>query len=137
MEIPRLQPPLPSSATTAAALVCNRRRAPSATNLRIYLFPGHVKFYEENDAVAALASGARANVSGKVQSLLQDIKQVTDKAVVAGFGISTPMKQIAGWGADGVIIGSAKVRQLGEAASPEEGLKKLEELAKSLKAALP
>ncbi|KAF0933911.1 hypothetical protein E2562_020041 [Oryza meyeriana var. granulata] len=33
---------------------------------------------------------ARANVNGMVQSLLQDIKQ------------------IAGWGADGVIIGSAK-----------------------------
>jgi tryptophan synthase alpha chain len=45
--------------------------------------------------------------------------------------------QIAGWGADGVIIGSAMVRLLGEAASPEEGLKKLEELAKNLKAALP
>ncbi|KAG8100482.1 hypothetical protein GUJ93_ZPchr0013g35872 [Zizania palustris] len=84
-------------------------------------------------------TGARTNVSGKVQSLLHDIKQVTEKAVAVGFGISTPehVKQIAGWGADGVIIGSAMVRQLGEAASPEEGLKKLEELAKSLKAALP
>ena len=45
--------------------------------------------------------------------------------------------QIAGWGADGVIVGSAMVRLLGEAASPEEGLKRLEELAKNLKAALP
>jgi tryptophan synthase alpha chain len=44
--------------------------------------------------------------------------------------------QIAGWGADGVIVGSAMVRLLGESASPEEGLKKLEELAKNLKAAL-
>ncbi|KAL6880104.1 hypothetical protein ACP4OV_011669 [Aristida adscensionis] len=83
-------------------------------------------------------TGTRANVSAKVQSLLQDIKQVTEKAVAVGFGVSTPehVKQIAGWGADGVIVGSAMVRQLGEAASPEEGLKKLEELAKSLKAAL-
>jgi tryptophan synthase alpha chain len=45
--------------------------------------------------------------------------------------------QIAGWGADGVIVGSAMVRLLGESASPEEGLKKLEELAKNLKFALP
>jgi hypothetical protein len=45
--------------------------------------------------------------------------------------------QIAGWGADGVIVGSAMVRQLGESGSPEEGLKKLEELAKNLKAAFP
>ncbi|OEL13159.1 Tryptophan synthase alpha chain [Dichanthelium oligosanthes] len=84
-------------------------------------------------------TGTRTNVSGKVQSLLQDIKKVTEKPVAVGFGVSTPehVKQIAGWGADGVIIGSAMVRLLGESASPEEGLKKLEELAKSLKAALP
>nr|CAB3452132.1 unnamed protein product [Digitaria exilis] len=83
-------------------------------------------------------TGTRTNVSGKVQSLLQDIKKVTEKPVAVGFGVSTPehVKQIAGWGADGVIVGSAMVRLLGEAASPEEGLKKLEELAKDLKAAL-
>ena len=45
--------------------------------------------------------------------------------------------QIAGWGADGVIIGSAIVRQLGEATSPEEGLRRIEEYAKSIKAAIP
>lgn len=45
--------------------------------------------------------------------------------------------QIAGWGADGVIIGSAVMKTLEEAASPEEGLKKLEQFAKNLKAALP
>ncbi|KAM0840723.1 hypothetical protein ACQ4PT_059489 [Festuca glaucescens] len=84
-------------------------------------------------------TGARADVSFKVEALLQEIKQVTDKAVAVGFGVSTPeqVKQIAGWGADGVIVGSAMVRQLGESGSPEEGLKKLEELAKNLKAAFP
>lgn len=44
--------------------------------------------------------------------------------------------QVAGWGADGVIIGSAIVRILGEAKSPEEGLKELEVFATSLKSAL-
>uniref|UniRef100_A0A0E0KK69 tryptophan synthase n=1 Tax=Oryza punctata TaxID=4537 RepID=A0A0E0KK69_ORYPU len=44
---------------------------------------------------------------------------------------------IAEWGADGVIIGSAIVRQLGEAASPKQGLKRLEEYARSIKDALP
>lgn len=84
-------------------------------------------------------TGTRANVSFKVEALLKEIKQATDKAVAVGFGVSTPeqVKQIAGWGADGVIVGSAMVRQLGESGSPEEGLKKLEELAKSLKAAFP
>jgi tryptophan synthase alpha chain len=46
-------------------------------------------------------------------------------------------KQIAGWGADGAIIGSAIVRQLCEAATPEEGLKRLEEHTRSINAAMP
>lgn len=44
--------------------------------------------------------------------------------------------QVAGWGADGVIVGSAMVKVLGEAESPEEGLKELEAYTKSLKSAL-
>jgi indole-3-glycerol-phosphate lyase len=47
------------------------------------------------------------------------------------------MAQIAEWGADAVIIGSTMVKQLAKAGSPREGLKKLEEYARSLKDALP
>ncbi|XBI84907.1 hypothetical protein VPH35_093125 [Triticum aestivum] len=84
-------------------------------------------------------TGARATVNPRVKDLLQEIRQVTDKAVAVGFGISTPehVSQIAEWGSDGVIIGSAMVKQLGEANSPGEGLKRLEVYAKSLKNALP
>ncbi|CAK7346492.1 unnamed protein product [Dovyalis caffra] len=84
-------------------------------------------------------TGARASISDKVQTLLQDIKEATTKPVAVGFGISKPehVKQIAGWGSDGVIVGSAMVKLLGEAKSPEEGLKALESFTKSLKAALP
>lgn len=46
------------------------------------------------------------------------------------------VEQIAGWGADGVIVGSAMVKLLGDAKSPTEGLKELESLTKSLKSAL-
>jgi len=46
-------------------------------------------------------------------------------------------EQIAEWGAAGVIIGSAMVRQLGEAISSQEGLKRLEDYARSMKNALP
>ncbi|CAN0898257.1 Tryptophan synthase alpha chain [Linum grandiflorum] len=63
-------------------------------------------------------TGARASVSNRVQTLLQEIKEVME------------------WGADGVIVGSAMVRLLGEAKSPEEGLQELEKFTKSLKAAL-
>ncbi|KAJ0808466.1 putative lyase [Helianthus annuus] len=83
-------------------------------------------------------TGARASVSRKVQSLLQEIKAESSKPVAVGFGISKPehVKQVAGWGADGVIVGSAVVKILGEAKSPEEGLQELAEFTKSLKAAL-
>ncbi|KAF3336971.1 tryptophan synthase alpha chain-like protein [Carex littledalei] len=80
-------------------------------------------------------TGARATVNLRVQSLLQEIKQATTKPVAVGFGISKPehVQQIAELGADGVIVGSALVRLLGESSSPEEGLKELETFTKSLK----
>lgn len=82
-------------------------------------------------------TGARGSVSAKVQSLLQEIKEATNKPVAVGFGISKPehVKQIAGWGADGVIVGSAIVKLLAEA-EPSEVLKELEVFTKSLKSAL-
>lgn len=82
-------------------------------------------------------TGARGSVSAKVQSLLQEIKEATDKPVAVGFGISKPehVKQIAGWGADGVIVGSAIVKLLAEA-EPSEVLKELEVFTKSLKSAM-
>ncbi|KAG4188795.1 hypothetical protein ERO13_A08G188200v2 [Gossypium hirsutum] len=84
-------------------------------------------------------TGARASVSDRVQTLLAEIKEVTTKPVAVGFGISKPehVKQVAGWGADGVIVGSAMVKVLGEAKSPDEGLKALETFTKSLKSVLP
>ncbi|XP_021764321.1 tryptophan synthase alpha chain-like [Chenopodium quinoa] len=83
-------------------------------------------------------TGARADVGARVEELLGDIKEATSKPVAVGFGISKPehVKQVAGWGADGVIVGSAIVRLLGEASSPEEGLKELEKFTKTLKSAL-
>ncbi|KNA11141.1 hypothetical protein SOVF_137970 [Spinacia oleracea] len=83
-------------------------------------------------------TGARADVGARVEELLAEIKEATTKPVAVGFGISKPehIKQVAGWGADGVIVGSAFVKILGEASSPEEGLKELEKFTKTLKSAL-
>ncbi|KAH9543536.1 hypothetical protein CY35_13G070700 [Sphagnum magellanicum] len=64
-------------------------------------------------------TGARESVHSRVQSLLKDLKQVAE------------------WGADGVIVGSAMVKLLGEAATPKEGLVSLEKFARELKAVLP
>nr|XP_040246043.1 indole-3-glycerol phosphate lyase, chloroplastic-like [Aegilops tauschii subsp. strangulata] len=84
-------------------------------------------------------TGARETVNPRVKDLLQGIRQVTNKAVAVSFSISTleHVSQIAGCGADRVIIGSAMVKQLGEPNSPREGLNRLEVYARSLKNALP
>ena len=69
----------------------------------------------------------------------QMLKGVTDKPIGVGFGVSgaEQASKIAGWGADGVIAGSAFVKRLGESGSPEAGLASLKELAIELRGALP
>lgn len=83
-------------------------------------------------------TGARSKVETRVEFLLQELKKVTDKPVAVGFGISTPEHavQVAEWGADGVIVGSAMVKLLGEASSPEEGICALRNLTQDLRKAL-
>eukprot|EP00252_Welwitschia_mirabilis_P011503 TRINITY_DN25768_c0_g1_i1.p1 TRINITY_DN25768_c0_g1~~TRINITY_DN25768_c0_g1_i1.p1 ORF type:complete len:345 (-),score=68.88 TRINITY_DN25768_c0_g1_i1:177-1211(-) len=84
-------------------------------------------------------TGARADVDSRVELLLKDLKKATNKPVAVGFGISKPehAKMVAEWGADGVIVGSAMVKLLAEAKTPQAGLKNIQLLAESLKAALP
>ena len=67
-------------------------------------------------------TGARSGIQESVRGSLQKIKLVTDKPVAVGFGISTPDQaaQVALWGADGVIVGSALVKVMEESiGSPE------------------
>ncbi|PSC72435.1 tryptophan synthase alpha chain [Micractinium conductrix] len=83
-------------------------------------------------------TGARVSMESRVEGLIKQLREVTDKAVCVGFGVSGPEQaaQIKAWGADGVICGSALVRALGESGSPEEGLKQMTALAASLRAAI-
>ncbi|CAK0744552.1 hypothetical protein CVIRNUC_001557 [Coccomyxa viridis] len=83
-------------------------------------------------------TGQRVSMESRVEGLIQSLHGITDKAVAVGFGVSGPdqAKQIMAWGAEGVIVGSALVKALGDAASPEEGLKQMEELAKSIREAI-
>lgn len=125
------------------------REEASKNNLELVLLTTPTTPTERMKAIAATTegflylvssvgvTGARASVNERVQALIKDIKQATTKPVAVGFGISKPehVRQIAGWGADGVIVGSAVVKILAESNSPE-GLKDLENYIKSLKAAL-
>ena len=58
-----------------------------------------------------------------LEELVTALKKVTDKPVAVGFGISKgeQAQQVVNWGADGVIVGSALVKALGEAETPEVG----------------
>lgn len=84
-------------------------------------------------------TGVQERVQARVEGLIDLLHSVTDKSVAVGFGVSRPeqARQIVEWGAEGVICGSALVRALGEAKSPEEGLDAMEALAKSLRDAIP
>jgi len=84
-------------------------------------------------------TGVRTSVQTRVEQLVEDLHQVTDKPVAVGFGVSEPehARQIVDWGAEGVICGSALVRALGDASSPEQGLQDMEQLARTLRSAIP
>lgn len=81
-------------------------------------------------------TGVRSGVESRVEELVKKLKTVTDKPVCVGFGISEgeQAQQVVRWGADGVIVGSALVKALGEAPTPEEGLARLDALAQELRA---
>lgn len=83
-------------------------------------------------------TGTRTEVGARVKELLPLLREATDKPICVGFGVSQPehAAQIKAWGADGVIAGSAFVRRLAEADSPEAGLKAIETFCRSLKAAI-
>lgn len=82
-------------------------------------------------------TGIRSQIQDRVQHLITDLRNVTDKPIGVGFGISGPeqARQVKQWGADAVIVGSAFVKLLAEG-SPAEGLQAIEQLSKDLKAAI-
>jgi tryptophan synthase alpha chain len=82
-------------------------------------------------------TGMRSQIELRVQELLQELRQATDKPIGVGFGISQPehARQMMDWGADAAIVGSAFVKRLSEG-SPQEGLTSVADYCRSLKSAL-
>ncbi len=80
-------------------------------------------------------TGARTDIQHSVKDSLMKIKSVTDKPVAVGFGISTPDQaaQVAQWGADGVIVGSALVKVIEEHGSSRELADKAAAFVRALK----
>ncbi len=66
-------------------------------------------------------TGARNSLSEGLADLINRVREHTDVPVCVGFGISTPEQaQMVGALADGVIVGSACVREIGASENPVE-----------------
>lgn len=82
-------------------------------------------------------TGMRSGLETRVQDLLQQLRQVTQKPIGVGFGISQVehARQVRDWGADAVIVGSAFVKRLADG-TPEQGLQAIAQFCRDLKAAI-
>jgi tryptophan synthase alpha chain len=82
-------------------------------------------------------TGMRTQVSQQAYPLVKQIRQVTDKPIGIGFGISDPkqVEQMKEWGANAIIVGSACVNALASG-TPEQGLTALKDLCCAFQAAL-
>jgi len=80
-------------------------------------------------------TGARTGLQQSIEESLRKIKTMTDKPVAVGFGISTPdqASQVAHWGADGVIVGSALVKVMEENIGKPELVRQAATFVKALK----
>ncbi|HEU4491538.1 MAG TPA: tryptophan synthase subunit alpha [Jiangellales bacterium] len=78
-------------------------------------------------------TGARASVADTAAALVARVRRVTDQPVAVGLGVSTgdQAAEVAAY-ADGVIVGSAFVRRLLDAADEEAGRRAVAELAAEL-----
>jgi len=82
-------------------------------------------------------TGVRQALEDRVQTLLGELRTVTDKPIGVGFGVSGPeqAQQLRAWGADAVIVGSAFVKRLATPSS-EAGLAAVGEFCQVLKGAI-
>jgi tryptophan synthase alpha chain len=88
--------------------------------------------------VASLGvTGERTSLSDRGRELADRIRSVTDVPLVMGVGISTPdQAAAAAENADGIIIGSALVRRVLDAAGPTSAVASIREAVAALAAAI-
>ena len=110
--------------------------APTSSSERIEAIAHHSQGFIYLVSVTGV-TGMRSGLDERVNDLLQQLRQITDKPIGVGFGISQPehARQVKEWGADAVIVGSAFVKRLAED-TPERGLQAIAEFCHTLKAAI-
>jgi tryptophan synthase alpha chain len=78
-------------------------------------------------------TGTRESLDAQLHAKVDEIRAHTNKPIAVGFGISTPeqAREVAEY-ADGVIVGSAIVRMIGELGDAPDMPKRVGEFARSL-----
>jgi len=106
--------------------------APSSTDDRLRYTAEHCRGFVYAASTMGV-TGARESVGGAAAHLVERTRSVTDLPVCVGLGVSTGAQaaEVASF-ADGVIVGSAFVRVLLDAATPQAGEKALGALAAEL-----
>ncbi len=106
--------------------------APSSTPERLASVTAQCRGFVYATAVMGV-TGARTSVGTAADALVSRTREATDLPVCVGLGVSTGDQAAeVGRYADGVIVGSALVRCLTEAETPEAGLAALGTLAREL-----
>lgn len=106
--------------------------APSSSDERIALITSACRGFVYAASVMG-TTGARATVGQAAAGLVARVRQHTTLPVAVGLGVSTgdQAAQVAGF-ADGVIVGSAFVKRVLDAADPAAGRRAASELAAEL-----
>ncbi len=82
-------------------------------------------------------TGSGLQVGDELREGLTQVREASPWPVAVGFGVATPQQgQALAPLADGVVVGSALVKTVLEAASPEQGLERAAALARELSASL-
>jgi tryptophan synthase alpha chain len=92
--------------------------APTSTPERIALIAQHSEGFVYAASTLGV-TGVRDELSSGARKLVESIRAVTDTPVAVGIGVSSPEQahEVASY-ADGVIVGSALVRRIGETSEP-------------------
>lgn len=108
--------------------------APSSTDARVAYTAEHCRGFVYAASTMGV-TGARAAVAGAAEILVRRVRAATDLPVCVGLGVSTGAQaaEVAAF-ADGVIVGSAFVRCLLDAPTPQAGVEAVAALAAELAA---
>ncbi|MEK6690342.1 MAG: tryptophan synthase subunit alpha [Nitrospirota bacterium] len=106
--------------------------APTSTPERISMITNASRGFIYYVSITGI-TGAKIEGIDQIKNSLEKIREVTDKPIAVGFGISTAVeaKKISEW-ADGIIIGSAIVRVIEENLGSPSIVDKVGEFVKTL-----